>query len=140
MPSVHRMADLIASFGFVYKTFQNTVAVCDGAPAAPQPHAGLSHTERGDSHASLSPSEPLHTDVPRTRLSELFQGQLWSVWMETPEIGVPAGQEQMDSQTLSPAVWGCRGEAWGNMVHEFVFSVAPSAYVHFYSCDTESKT
>lgn len=42
---------------------------------------------------------------------------------------MPAGQEQMDSQTLSLAVWGCKGKAWGNMLHEFVFSISPSAYI-----------
>lgn len=66
MPSVHRMANLITSFGFVYKTFQNTFAVHDRAPVTLQTLSALFHPELqlGESHllpsdlnASVSPSK-----------------------------------------------------------------------------------
>lgn len=72
MPSAHRMMNLITSFGFVYKTFQNMFAMHDRASEKPQTPGGLFHHELQlgachllplDLNASISPSKIVHINL-----------------------------------------------------------------------------
>lgn len=73
MPSAHRMMNLITSFGFVYKTFQNMFAMHDRASEKPQTPDGLFHHELWsgachllplDLNTSVSPSKIVHINLP----------------------------------------------------------------------------
>lgn len=61
MPSAHRMMNLITSFGFVYKTFQNMFAMHDRASEKLQTPDGLFHHELqlGACHCCTWTSTPL---------------------------------------------------------------------------------
>lgn len=85
MPSVDRMANLKTSFGFVYKTFQNTFVMRDRAPDTPQTLSGLFHRELrlgecrllpSGPNASVSPSKMVHVNLSHARSPERCQSHL----------------------------------------------------------------
>lgn len=85
MPSVHRVVNLITSFGFVYKAFQNIFAVHDRASDTSQTLGGLLHHELqlgechllpSDLNASISPSKIVHINLSQAWSPELFQSHI----------------------------------------------------------------
>lgn len=82
MPSAHRMMNLITSFGFVYKTFQNMFAMHDRASEKPQtpggrfhpePRLGVCHLLPLDLSTSVSPSKKVHINLSHTWSHQHFQ-------------------------------------------------------------------
>lgn len=80
------MVNLITSFGFIYKTFQNTFAMHDRVPRTPQTLGGLlrrelrlgeCHLLPSDLNASVSPSKIVLINLPRAWSPELFQSHIW---------------------------------------------------------------
>lgn len=85
MPSVHRMVNLITSFGFVYRTFQNMFVMHDRALNMPQTLSGPFHHELrlgecrllpSDLNAPVSPSKVVHINLSQARSPEHCQSHL----------------------------------------------------------------